>query len=509
MPVFHVRIPGVSKDQVVEITSPVFKVGRNEDCHFILREGQVSRLHFTARVDGAKTYVKDCQSRNGTFINGNRLIGEHRVLDGDVIQICGVRFEYRDECAPGDISDDEFLQRPAGDPNVNAHGDEATMLKKKGLKDQDLPPAFWEISPEKIVAEFGRLAAYINGVVLLRWMPTQNSFLSLARYPEGNARYYRSYAKQCLEELKVLCFNYETDSDHVSGTDGNFFEHGSGMYCPLILDGAWLGVVALFSESAHIFDLNPPDRAVLESLQRTCAQLLRNINLWEQLKAAEAYKRDLHRLFSPRLARYVESCNERFKPGGVRGGTRRRVSVFCSDICKFTEKTQGTHADDVIDSINDYLAVVVPIIHQNDGIIDKYQGDGVLAVFGVPEEDDEHEYKAVRAAWEIKQALLDHNRELLDLDKCTLETKIGIHCGEVAYGFVGTTERLELTVIGSVVNFASRLCDSAGPDEIVISDDIWNRDNVQRVTHVIKKDVKRKHPSETPPNAYQVTAWSG
>jgi adenylate cyclase len=140
-------------------------------------------------------------------------------------------------------------------------------------------------------------------------------------------------------------------------------------------------------------------------------------------------------------------------------------------------------AEDIMDILNAYFSILIPIICQYDGTIDKFIGDEILAVFGSPEPDAKQHEKAVRAAWEMQAAMNTLNGERKARGQVTCHIGIGIHCGEVLHGFIGSAERIEFTVIGDAVNRASRYCDGAGAGEVLISPEVY-----QRVWEIVKEE---------------------
>jgi len=151
----------------------------------------------------------------------------------------------------------------------------------------------------------------------------------------------------------------------------------------------------------------------------------------------------------------------------------------------------GMEPDDVVKMLNDYFASLVEAIFQNEGTVDKFIGDAILAVFGSPDPDAKHHEHALHAAMAMQEAVkkLNATRNGRGLPIC--EIGIGVHCGEVLHGFIGTQERLEFTVVGDAVNKASRYCSAAGPNEVLLSQDIHK--HVWREVEVEPRDVPTKH----------------
>jgi len=138
------------------------------------------------------------------------------------------------------------------------------------------------------------------------------------------------------------------------------------------------------------------------------------------------------------------------------GGSKQHVVVLMADIRGFTTLSEGMEPDKLITLLNAYFAVMVEAVHQENGIVDKFIGDAIMAVFGIPE-CQEPELAAVRCAKTMRQNLKKLNQSFSDQGLPTLDNGIGIHGGEVVAGYLGSQERLEFTVIGSTVNIASRI----------------------------------------------------
>ena len=151
---------------------------------------------------------------------------------------------------------------------------------------------------------------------------------------------------------------------------------------------------------------------------------------------------------------------------------------------------------DVVRMLSEIVDAFVPIIFEYDGIVDKYVGDSMLAVFGSPEPDNSQWENALRAALDMRAAFqkLREGRQVSRLP--AFDVGISVHTGEVIHGFIGSAERTAYTVIGDTVNGASRYCDGAGPGEIVISKDVYKR--VDHMVNVGPKTIHGKHADTEP-----------
>jgi adenylate cyclase len=136
------------------------------------------------------------------------------------------------------------------------------------------------------------------------------------------------------------------------------------------------------------------------------------------------------------------------------GGENRRLTVFFSDIEGFTAYAETTTPDKLVHELADYFEIVSSRVRQSGGEIDKFIGDGVLAFFNAPGEVPQHEQHACRATLAALKSLATWQREK---NGAPFRTRVGLHTGDVLVGNMGTADRLAYTVLGDVVNVASRL----------------------------------------------------
>lgn len=137
----------------------------------------------------------------------------------------------------------------------------------------------------------------------------------------------------------------------------------------------------------------------------------------------------------------------------VEGSSRREVTVLFVDLRGYTRFAELNPPEQVVDMLNRFFAVVVSVVNREGGWINKFEGDAALCIFGAPMDQPDHASRAMRAASTLA-------RDLASAEGVP-GAGIGVATGEVISGFIGTPERYEYTVIGDVVNLASRLCDEA------------------------------------------------
>jgi len=135
----------------------------------------------------------------------------------------------------------------------------------------------------------------------------------------------------------------------------------------------------------------------------------------------------------------------------------QRVTILLSDLRGFTQMSEQFPPADVIGLLNRYFTKMNSIIHDHQGVIDKFMGDAIMVLFGVPEERDDDLLRAIRCATRMQRAMDEINQGNRKLDMPELFMGIGINTGEVVAGNVGSAVHSEFTVIGDQVNLASRV----------------------------------------------------
>jgi adenylate cyclase len=155
------------------------------------------------------------------------------------------------------------------------------------------------------------------------------------------------------------------------------------------------------------------------------------------------------------------------------GGERKDVTVFFSDIRSFTKISESLEPEEVVEFLNQYMTRMVYCITKAKGVVDKYIGDAIMAVWGAPMSSGNDAFNAVNASLMMREELLKFNQGRGDAKKPRIQIGCGIHCGPVLAGQIGSEDRMEYTVIGDTVNIASRIesLNKAFATDILISEE--------------------------------------
>ncbi|MGJ3252323.1 MAG: GAF domain-containing protein [Elainellaceae cyanobacterium] len=172
----------------------------------------------------------------------------------------------------------------------------------------------------------------------------------------------------------------------------------------------------------------------------------------EDISGEKRLKSTMYRYMSQEVAEQL------LQSGDVKlGGDRKEVSVLFSDIRSFTTIAESMDAEELVSMLNEYFEAMVDSVLSHKGILDKYIGDAIMAVFGAPLALQDHAWKAVQTGIEMRHRLIDFNAKQLLQKKPPISIGIGINSGSVISGNIGASKRMDFTAIGDGVNLGARL----------------------------------------------------
>jgi len=181
----------------------------------------------------------------------------------------------------------------------------------------------------------------------------------------------------------------------------------------------------------------------------------------------QAQRRLLERMVSPAVL-------DQINPDSLQiGGQQRDITVLFADIRGFTSYSEKRSPAELVAVLNRYLAAGAEAVLAQEGTVDKFLGDAVMAWFNAPLPQTDHSLRAVRAALALKSAVEALHAELPS--EAHLSFGVGIHYGEAVLGWIGTEKRLEYTAIGDSVNTAKRIQENAARNQILISKEAYER----------------------------------
>jgi adenylate cyclase len=304
----------------------------------------------------------------------------------------------------------------------------------------------------------------------------------------------QSIARKAVEERVAILSDNAAADERFKGKSILIQSVRSAMCTPLMgSDQKVLGILYVDNLTAtHSFA--DEDLEFLIAFGGLTAVAIENSQLSDRLRREAVVVSNFQRYFAPNLASQIAQ-----QEGEVAlGGTKRPVVVFFSDIRGFTPMSETMNPDEIAGLLTEYFTEMVDIVFEHSGTLDKFMGDAIMALWGAPIAHEDDPDRAMQCALDQIETLEKMNAKWKESGRKPLAIGIGINFGEVFAGNIGSNRRLEYTVIGDAVNTASRLCSSAGLNEILISEafykELKNPPKVEALEPIQVKGKAKKVP---------------
>jgi adenylate cyclase len=246
----------------------------------------------------------------------------------------------------------------------------------------------------------------------------------------------------------------------------------SAMAVPLLSSsGDEVKGIMFLDSRERIAAFTTKDLEVLSAIAAQASVALENSEYARALEHEATQRAQLARFLSPALVEQAAHGNIELS----KGGALTELTMLFSDIRGFTSIAEKLPAQEVVSMLNDYFELMVDILFEHNGILDKFIGDAIMGLWGAPVSRPDDATNAVRAAVRMQKRVAEWNEERTAQGKVPMRIGIGLHTGHVVVGNMGSSKALSYTAIGDGVNLASRLCGVAREDMVVISEDCARR----------------------------------
>ncbi len=490
-------------------------IGRHPDNTIQVLDRIISKehAHIQRGADG-RFMLRDLRSLNGSFFRGER-IAAHFLTDGDEITMGSTRLVFVDKpklddvlgrvtIAPGlteshirgrvqantgdflpekQIADDKILRRDyerlrIGQELARAVGGELDL-------DKLLP---------KILDKAFELLGADRGVILL----VDDKSEMVPRYVKtrsGKSDANIVLSKTVMAEVttnRAAVLSSDATMDARFNSAHSIIMQGirSTMTLPLLHRDEILGILhldSLFTSNAF----TEKDLQICTGMAAQAAVSIQNARLASRIEKEAQTRAQIARLIPPAVVEQVVKGELVIE----KGGRLSEITMLFSDIRGFTTMSDGRPAQEVVHMLNEYFEVMVDVLFQYNGMLDKFVGDEIIGLFGAPIALDDAPFKAVACAISMMQALGEFNRTRAAENLTPILIGIGINTGNVITGAIGSTRALQYTAIGDAMNVASRLVNVAKAGEIIISEDT-HRHVSERIDAVALPPVKVKGKAE-------------
>ena len=247
------------------------------------------------------------------------------------------------------------------------------------------------------------------------------------------------------------------------------FKTRSILCVPLYSKEKIIGVIQVINKKDHL-PFTKENEELLNTFACHAAIAIENAKLYENIREEERKRGIYQRFLSPQI---VDEIMNKAKTISL-GGRRQNVTILFSDIRGFTEITEAKPPEYIVDLLNEYFGEMIDIIFKYGGTLDKFIGDGLMAVFGTPIYYKDHAKRGMAAALEMQERLKALNMRNRKRGFVEFAVGIGINTGSVIAGNIGSEKRMEYTVVGNGVNIANRLEGLAQGGQILITESTYN-----------------------------------
>src|SRR5687768_4502212 len=466
-------------------------IGRHPDNTIQILDRIISKEHAQIqRAADGRFLLRDLRSLNGTFLRGER-VADHYLSDGEEFTMGSTRIVFVDKpkaddalgrvtIAPGlteshirgriqantgdfmperQIADEKNLRRDyerlrIGHELARAVGSELDL-------DKLLP---------KILDKAFELVGADRGVILLqddRGELTPRFVKTRSGKSDPNIVLSKTVMAEVQNNTAAVLSSDATMDARFSGAHSIIMQGiRSTMTLPLLHSGDLLGIMhldSLFTSNAF----TEKDLQICTGMAAQAAISIQNARLATRIEKEAQTRAQISRLIPPSVVEQVLKGELVIE----KGGRVSEVTMLFSDIRGFTTMSDGRPPQEIVNTLNEYFEVMVDILFQFSGTLDKFVGDEIIGLFGAPIPLDDSAFKAVSCAISMLSALAEFNRTRAAENQPPINIGIGINTGRVITGSIGSTRALQYTAIGGPMNVASRLVNLASPGEIIVSED--------------------------------------
>ncbi len=267
------------------------------------------------------------------------------------------------------------------------------------------------------------------------------------------------------EKVALLSQDAKTDEKFV-GAESIVSQGVRSTICaPLITESNVHGVV--YADRLDPFaTFTPDDLELISAVAAQTAVSVETVKAHKRLAREEVARANYSRFMPEYVVKQLLENPNSFRLGGV----NQKITVLFADIRGFTSISERENPEKIVGILNRYFTAMSEIIFAYGGTLDKYIGDGLMALFGAPTASPEDPKNALTTAVAMQKRLVLLNQELIAEGLNSIEIGIGMHTGLATVGYIGSEKRSEYTAIGDTVNLAARLEQNAKGGQILISD---------------------------------------
>lgn len=486
-------------------------IGRAPDNCIVLNDPRASRYHAHIKIENGNYTIADGvivggevrRSANKVFVNGTQHY-EHRLANNDRITIgtSVLRFEQQaQELTTAVRYDDKRLGNTqvlvsATDvlttvlksgqvPKQSSVAEMAELRRKAEIlavlyemsqtlgSNFDLQAIFdkateiiFRVTPaDRVVALLTDKQDRLNEEAALQPIAMRVRDEKLAAHAR-NLTIGRTITRQVMQDRVALLSQDAATDERLRGVESIVSQGVRSTICaPLVVESNVHG--ALYADRLDPFAVfTRDDLELISAIAVQTAVAVENVRNHERLAHEEVVRASYGRFVPEYVVNQMLENPESFKLGGA----NQNITVLFADIRGFTSLAEHAPPEQVVQLLNRYFTAMTEIIFAHNGTLDKYLGDGLMALFGAPHATPKDAANAVSAAVQMQRRMIVFNQELRAEGFQEINIGIGLHTGEATVGYIGSERRSEYTAIGDTVNLASRLESNSKGGQILLTE---------------------------------------
>jgi adenylate cyclase len=289
-----------------------------------------------------------------------------------------------------------------------------------------------------------------------------------SRIGDAVPRVPRAIAERAVAERAAVVTESAMDDARFQSGSVKLQQVRSALCVPLLApDGVVVGVLYADTITRPV-PFGDEEARALHAFAGLAATAIARARFAEEARKARDIRASFERFFAPGVAAQIAAT-----PGQpALGGQQVEVAVLFGDIRGFTPIAEQSTPEEVAALLGDYFAVMVDAVFEHHGTLDKFTGDGIMAVWGAPFPLPDAADQALAAARAMRAELARYNQRRRAAGRPPIQAGLGLSYGEVFAGNIGSERRLEYTVVGDAVNLANRLCEMAEGGEILVDEEL-------------------------------------
>ncbi|MGH9366534.1 MAG: adenylate/guanylate cyclase domain-containing protein [Thermoanaerobaculia bacterium] len=474
------------RPQVFNLTSEQVTIGRAADNDIVLNDFSVSRRHAYLRRESGVWVVRDNHSTNGVRVN-DQPVPECSVADGDQVTIGTFQLLFRelpDQPAAAEALDStSTCIRPISEFNLDfglekdaAPVPETTQTRKRVVLDLAYKNKVFEILAQvaKTLISADDLETVLAKVMdlIFEYLPVDRGFLLLEEggklqlrinrfksqpraTSDGSAPYSRTIVDMVMgKKVAVLTSDAQVDERFGAGMSIRMQQIRSAMCAPLWYRDSVIGVIHVDSP-LHVGTFTERDLDLLTALANFAAVAIERARLHERVAEEKRIRGRLERYHSPHIVEEIIADVE--ATGAFKMVRTKTVTILFADLVGFTSWSEKMAPEPLAALLTQFFTLSSDAIFSQEGTIDKFIGDAVMAFFGAPIDQPDHAVRAVAAALAMRGAVEAWNRQRAAGGEPPIEVRIALNTGEAIVGEIGSVRRVDYTVVGNAVNVAARM----------------------------------------------------